>query len=63
MRHELRDRLNRPIGWYDQRGDRTEGRDRLGRLVGWYSARDNQTRDRLGRVVGRGNMLSAMIGP
>lgn len=35
MRQELRDRLNRPIGWYDHQGDRIEGRDRLGRLVGW----------------------------
>lgn len=63
MRQELRDRLNRTIGWYDHRGDRIEGRDRLGRRVGWYDARSDQTRDRLGLLVGRANMLSALIVP
>lgn len=63
MRQELRNRLGRPLGWLDNRGDRIEGRDRLGRLVGWYSSREDQTRDRLGRIVGRGNLLSALILP
>lgn len=58
---ELRDRMNRPIGSLVNDGHRIKGRDRLGRPVGWYDPESDQTRDRLGCVVGRGNLLATLI--
>jgi hypothetical protein len=36
-------------------------RDARGVLVGTYDPRSNETRDRHGRVVGRGNLLGAFL--
>jgi YD repeat-containing protein len=61
MRQTYKDRDGRLLGWTDQAGARTTGRDRDGRLVGWYDIVRNETRDQNGRLIGHGNLLSALI--
>ncbi len=60
-RIELRDNLNRLIGWRESSGDRIVAKDNLGRLKGWYEPRFDQTKDACGRMIGRGDMLAALI--
>jgi hypothetical protein len=40
---------------------KTIARDARGVVVGTYDSRSNETRDAHGRVVGRGNLLGALI--
>jgi len=40
---------------------RLEGRDAAGRFRGTYDAKTNETRDGSGRLVAKGNILSALI--
>lgn len=61
MRQEYRDRTGMLRGWREEAGNRTNGRDRTGYLVGWYDLARDETRDRSGRLVGRGDMLVALI--
>jgi hypothetical protein len=60
----LRDRTGRILGWYD---DGTAGkiylRDWMGRICGWYEPKTNYTRDKQGRIVGRGNLLTTLLPP
>ncbi len=59
---ELRDRLGHLLGKIRERGDGTmELRDRLGHLLGTYNPRMNVTRDRLGKLVGKGNLLTTLL--
>jgi hypothetical protein len=59
---ELRDPKGRLLGTIRTRLDGTlEVRDPIGRLRGSYSPRRNETRDALGRLLGFGNLLAALI--
>jgi hypothetical protein len=40
---------------------RTELRDAGGRLLGYYYQKQNQTRDKNGRLVGFGNLLTKLL--
>ena len=62
MKQQLRDSNNRPIGTITTTSNgKLEGRDANGRLKGTYDPKSDQTRDSNGRVVGRGNMLAAVV--
>lgn len=62
MRQQLRDSSNRPIGTITTTtSGKLEGRDANGRLKGTYDPKTDQTRDSSGRVVGRGNVLAAVV--
>lgn len=62
MEQVLRDSNNRPVGKIRTvSNEKLEGRDANGRLKGIYDARNNETRDSNGRVVGKGNLLAALI--
>ncbi len=61
-RVELRDRNGRLLGWTAARPDGVrEARDRNGRLLGTYHSRQNETRDRTGQLLYRGDALAALI--
>jgi hypothetical protein len=62
MRQQLRDSNGRTIGTITTTSNgRFEGRDANGRLKGTYDPKWDQTRDSNGRVVGKGNKLTALI--
>lgn len=62
MEQVLRDSNNRTIGKIKTIANgRLEGRDANGRLKGTYDPKANETRDSNGRVVGKGNLLAAVI--
>jgi hypothetical protein len=62
MKQQLRDSNSRPIGTITTTSNgRLEGRDANGRLKGTYDPKTDQTRDSNGRVVGRGNVLAAVV--
>jgi len=61
MRHEYRGRTGSLLGYREQRGDRIDCRDRTGSLVGSYYPRRDETRDRVGRLIGRGDLLSSLL--
>ena len=62
MKYQLRDSNSRPIGTITTTpAGKLEGRDVNGRFKGSYDPRTDQTRDSNGRVVGRGNVLAAVI--
>ena len=60
-RQEFRDFSGRLVGWVEKSGGRLEGRDYGGRFKGWFDHQANETRDYAGRLVGRGNMLAALV--
>ncbi len=60
-RQELRDRNGKLVGCTEKSGCRVEGRDVGGRLRGWYHSNANQTYDAGGRLVAKGNVLTALI--
>lgn len=62
-RQELRDRSNRLLGWYEQRGNRIEGFDAKNRRIGTYDTTRNETRDARNSFVGKGNLLATLIPP
>ncbi|MCX7604010.1 MAG: hypothetical protein N2036_08030 [Bryobacteraceae bacterium] len=50
------------MGWFAPRpGGVLEARDRAGRLLGTYDPAGNETRDCNGRLLYRGEALSALI--
>jgi hypothetical protein len=57
----LRDRRGRLLGWIEACGYLIQAKDRAGSLVGWYDPRQNVTRDRHGALVGRGDLLAALL--
>lgn len=61
MRQEYRDRDGKLRGWRHQSGRRIFGRVHTGALVGWYDTVTNETRDQAGKLVGKGDMLAALI--
>jgi len=62
QRDDLRDRQGRLIGSIvHQRNGVREARDRQWRLLGNYNPKTNETRDRLGRLLTRGDSLAALL--
>lgn len=62
MKQQLRDSNSRTIETITITSNgRLEGRDANGRLKGTYDPKTDQTRDSNGRVVGRGNVLAAVV--
>lgn len=61
MRHDLRDRSGWLVGSREQSGNRINGRNPAGQPIGWYDPHRDETRDYSGRLVGRGNILAALI--
>ena len=62
MKTILRDRNNRAVGTLERVfGDRIEGRDANGRLKGVYNMKSDTTHDGSGRLVGKGNLLAALV--
>ena len=57
----LRDRNGHLLGWIKEVNGNYELRDASGRLLGRYNPKTNVTIDRSGRLVGRGNLLAALI--
>jgi hypothetical protein len=61
-RDELRDRYGRLIGTIvHQRNGVREARTHQGKLLGNYNPKTNETRDRLGRLLTKGDSLAALL--
>ncbi len=60
-RQELKDRNGRLVGWTEKSGCRVEGRDVGGRLKGWFHPAVNETYDAGGRLVGKCDLLAALM--
>ncbi len=63
VREVLRDRQGRIIGILERQRltGKVVARDARGRLVGTYDERSQTTRDASGRLIGRGNLLPALL--
>ena len=59
MNQVLRDKSGRIIGAIEKSGTREMLRDASGRLLGEYDGK--VTRDRSGRLVGNGNLLTMLL--
>lgn len=60
----LRDETGRLIGRvFQDAGGVLIARDSTGKNVGEYDPSTDTTRDRTGRVVGRGNLLASLVKP
>ena len=58
----LKDRLGKVIGRIVTQSDgKLVLYSRLSERLGTYNPRDNVTKDRLGRVVGKGNLLTMLL--
>lgn len=61
-RNILKDKHGRVIGEITVKSDGTmELRDRHGRYLGKYDPKRNETKDKLGRLVGKGNLLIMLL--
>lgn len=61
-KQELRDRNHHLLGHIETRSSGIlEGRDKNHRLRGTYDPKRDETRDHNNRLVGKGNMLAALI--
>ena len=58
---ELRDKSGKLLGKIKVVGGKLEIRDSTGRLKGKYDPKTNETRDDAGRLVGKGNLLAALL--
>ncbi len=61
MFRPLRNQNGRLLGLTRDYNGRTELRDAGGRLLGYYYQKQNQTRDKNGRLVGFGNLLTKLL--
>ncbi len=62
MKQQLKDVNGRSVGSIATvSNSKLEGRDSNGRLKGIYDIKEDKTRDSNGRVVGKGNLLAAVI--
>ena len=64
MKQTIRDQKQRAIGYIDDfglTGDRQRATDARFTLLGFYDPHRNVTTDPRGGIVGRGNMLAALI--
>jgi len=58
----LKDRYGRIIGKIKEKRDGIlELRDKYGKYLGRYDPKRNETRDKYGNLVGRGNLLSMLL--
>jgi len=57
----LRDRSGHLLGRIKEVNGEYELRDVNGKLLGWYNPKTNATRDRNGRLIGRGNLLVSLL--
>ena len=63
MRHRITDRHGRSDAFVDEEpSGRSVLRTRDGRTLGHYDPRANATRDRRGLLVGRGDLLTRLLG-
>ncbi len=60
-RQEFRNQFNILVGYRQRQGDHDVGYTNLGQPVGSYEFRCDQTKDKFGRVVSRGDTLVALI--
>ena len=58
---EIRNRDGRIIGWTEERGNCTYLLEANGRQIGHYNHDLNETRDRDGCLVGKGNLLMTLL--
>jgi hypothetical protein len=62
MDHVLRDANSRIVGKIKTLSNgRLEGRDANSRLKGTYDPKSNETRDSNGHLIGKGNLLAAIV--
>lgn len=62
MKQQLKDVNGRLVGSIATvSNSKLEGRDSNGRIKGIYDIKEDKTRDSNGRVVGKGNLLAAVI--
>ena len=62
QRDEIRDRQGKLIGTIVHRRDGArEARERQWRLLGTYKPKSNETRDRLGKLLTKGDSLSSLL--
>lgn len=59
--YALRDRRGGLLGWIEAVGRLIQARDKTGAVVGWYDPRLNVTRNRTGKLMGTGDLLSALL--
>lgn len=57
----LRDKSGKLLGRIKEAGGNLELRDAKGILVGRYYQKHNITRDKAGRLIGRGNLLTMLL--
>jgi hypothetical protein len=57
----LKDASGKRVGRIEDRGNKLEAFDETGRKVGEYDKSQDVTRDRSGRRVGQGNLLSSLL--
>ena len=60
-REYIKDNCNRILGYRIEYGNKIAGFDKLNRLCGFYDPFFKTTSDNCGRVIGRGDMLTALI--
>lgn len=58
---QLRDRSGNLIGRRLEKHGKIEGRDKQGNLRGTYDPKKDETRDRYGKLVGKGDLLAILI--
>ena len=58
---DLRDQKGKLLGRIKTVGGKLEIRDHKGVLKGRYDPKMNQTRDRKGKLVGKGNLLTTLL--
>ena len=58
---ELRDKSGKLLGKIKDVGGKLEIRDSTGRLKGKFDPKTNETRDDAGRLLGKGNLLAALL--
>lgn len=59
---DLRDRNGNLLGKINTLSNgKFELRDRVGNLKGTYDPRQNETRDKVGNLVAKGNMLTTLL--
>ena len=60
-KEELRDANGQLLGYRQQNGVRIECWDATGHLKGYYDVRTDETRDQIGRLIGKGDLLTSLI--
>ncbi|MFP4096817.1 MAG: hypothetical protein ACLFUB_20205 [Cyclobacteriaceae bacterium] len=61
MTEYLKDKRGKIVGTIREQNGRLYIRDSRGQTLGTYDKDMNITKDRLGRTIGRGNLLAALL--